>query len=96
MEQDSNNADDTITPANADLFRAPERVAPARPQPTKRIARDKPLNVVKAAKARLREVERDLKRLRKLEVERDELKRLIHAAVTKPCANVRDIAAKRG
>ncbi len=90
-----------IVPANAELFRAPDQtipkrsatpIKPAHPakQPTK------PLNVLKAAKARLREVERDLKRLAKLEVERDELKRLIHAAENKPCAIVRDIAAKRG
>lgn len=55
-----------------------------------------PVNVVKLAKARLRDVERELKRMRLLEGERDELRRLLDAATRKPRI-VRDpIPLKRG
>lgn len=57
----------------------------------------KPLNVCKLARARLKEIEREIKRLQSLEKERDELRRLLDAAKTKPLAVVRGItAAKRG
>ncbi len=56
----------------------------------------KPINVLQLAKARLREVEREIKRLRALEGERDELRRVIDAATNKPRAVVRDITAARG
>lgn len=96
-EQGSNEANETIIPANPEMFRAPEvRAVAPNAQTARRICTDKPLNIVKAAKKRLRDVERDLRANAKLEVERDELKRLIHAAENKPCAIVRDIAAKRG
>ncbi len=99
--QIAGEGNETIIPANPDMFRAPVAVrepvaVQPQAQPAKRISFDKPINVLKAAKARLRDVNRELKRLGKLEVERDELKRLIHAAENKPCAIVRDIAAKRG
>ncbi len=86
-----------IVAANPALFGralAPEvpKAAPAKP-----VAVEKPLNVVKAAKARLKDVNREIKRLRKLEAERDELVRLLAAANNKPRANLRDIStAKRG
>lgn len=44
----------------------------------------KPIDVLKLAKSRLREVERELRTKRKLEAERDELKRIISAATGKP------------
>ncbi len=94
----SKGDDFPIVGASADLFRAPEPPAPARAQAGKRIAKkDKPLNIVKAAKQRLKDVEREIKRLRALEKERDELRRLLDAAINQPRAAVRDIsAAKRG
>ena len=49
-----------------------------------------PLDIVKAAKARLRWLNRGLKRLKKLEQERTELQRLLDAASGKP-AVVRNI-----
>ncbi len=89
--------DDAIVPANAALFAQPERVEAPKAQPARRISFDKPLNVVKAAKARLRDVEREIKKLRALEKERDELRRLLDAATNKPRAIVREITtAKRG
>lgn len=51
----------------------------------------KPLNVVKLALARLREVDREIKHLRKLEEERCELRRLLDAAKAKPRANLREL-----
>lgn len=42
---------------------------------------DKPIDVLKLAKARLREVKRQLKQMKKLEVEQKELERLIAAAM---------------
>lgn len=51
-------------------------------------------NVVKAARARLREVERQIKQIRKLEKERDELKRLLSAAKAEPkTATVKSLRA---
>ncbi len=95
VEQGSNEVNETIIPANADFFKAPSPVS----TPVKCVKpslQQKPINVVKAAKRRLREVKKEITRLRKLERERDELTRLITAAEQKPCAIVRDIAAKRG
>lgn len=42
-----------------------------------------PINVVREARKRLREIHREIKRLRKLETERDELMRLLDAAQPK-------------
>lgn len=100
--EDEGNFD--VMPANPAMFRGPDQTvaAPMRHEMAKanRVVRalppKKPLNVVKAAKARLREVNREIKRLRALETERDELQRLLAAAENKPRAIVRDIAAKRG
>lgn len=49
-------------------------------------ARQGPINVLKLAKARLKEVKAQLKEMRALEVERTELERLIAAAEVKPAA----------
>ncbi len=54
----------------------------------------KPVNVIRLARARLREVERDIKRLKKLEVERDELKRLLDAAAHKPARTLRSLPTR--
>ncbi len=99
VSQESNGTNETIIPANADMFRVQEPRAAAAPkaQPARRIALDKPLNVIKAAKARLRELEREIKRVRALEKERDELRRLLDAATNKPRAVVRELTtARRG
>lgn len=44
---------------------------------------DKPVNVVRLAKARLRVLDKEIARIRKLEKERDELRRLVAAAEQK-------------
>ncbi len=54
----------------------------------------KPVNVVRLARARLREVERDIKRLKKLETERDELRRLLDAAAQKPRGTLRSLPTR--
>jgi hypothetical protein len=93
----------TVAPATPIVAAPPP--APTRPGVSKAPApiREKPQDIVKLARARLREVEREIKRLQKLEKERDELRRLIdaawvaHATDNNPRAVVRDIAAaKRG
>jgi hypothetical protein len=48
------------------------------------------------AKARLREVKSELRRMKALEKERDELERLIGAAEGKPRAVVREIKRSAG
>ena len=53
---------------------------PVRSMPRPRKAPPRPINVVRLAKQRLREVEREIKRLKALETERDELRRLLDAA----------------
>jgi hypothetical protein len=53
-----------------------------------------PKDVVRLARARLREVEREIKRIHKLETERDELKRLLDAAAGKPLALVRSLPTR--
>lgn len=50
-----------------------------------------PKNVVSLAKARLREVKAELRRLKALEKEKGELERLIAAAENKPKPNLREI-----
>lgn len=50
-----------------------------------------PKDVVRMARARLRELETELKRLRRLEKERDELRRLVEAAKAKPRAVLREL-----
>lgn len=75
---------------------AEDVVAPApvrRPQASKKPA---PKNVVALAKARLREVKIELRRLKALEKERDELERLIAAAENKPRAVVRELKRSAG
>ncbi len=92
------------TTALAEVFEAvPVAVAPVRrpaditvgsAPPAAKPSPLKPVDVVKLARARLREVERDIKRLKKLEVERDELKRLLDAAAHKPSRNLRSLPTR--
>ncbi len=93
----SKGDDFPIMGADPAMFRGPDAATPSPPPArTSKNRPTKPVNVLQAAKARLREVKREINRLRKLEAERDELTRLIQAAEQKPCAIVRDIAVKRG
>lgn len=55
-----------------------------------------PKNVVALAKARLREVKAELRRLKALEKEKGELERLIAAAENKPKSNLREIKRSAG
>lgn len=66
----------------------PRRQHRARPQAEQP---EKPINVVALARRRLREVKREIKRLRKLEAERDQLQRVINAADGKPVAVVTEL-----
>jgi hypothetical protein len=78
---DENEDDDDAAPvaiARPTLKRAPTAKAPT------------PKDVVRLARARLRDVKAELKRMRRLEEERAELERLIAAAENKPCAVVRE------
>ncbi len=50
-----------------------------------------PKTLLKQARARVRELDAEIKRLRRLEQEREELRRLIAAADGRPLAVVRDI-----
>lgn len=75
----------------------PARQAPDAARPKHKPAPQKlppPPNVLKLARARLRAVERELKRLRRLEQEHDELRRIIDAATNKPRAVVRQIPGR--
>lgn len=56
-------------------------------------AQNKPVDVVKLAKRRLKEVRRELKAMRKLEAELAQLERLLNAADGKPTAVVRELRA---
>lgn len=56
----------------------------------------KPVNVIKLARARLAEVKREIKRLRKLEAEQKELERLLDAARGKRLATVRELKRASG
>jgi hypothetical protein len=58
------------------------------------VAAIRPRDVVRLARARLREVERDIRRIKKLETERDELKRLLAAADNRPLAVVRKMPTR--
>jgi len=55
--------------------------------------KSKPVDVIKLAKQRLREVRRELKTMRKLEAEQARLERLLNAADGKPAAVVRELRA---
>lgn len=68
---------DTAEGAAAEAYSTP---AP-QPRPQRKPT---PKNIVALAKARLREVKAELKRMKALEKERGELERLIHAAKGKP------------
>lgn len=60
----------------------PSAKAPAVYTPAKDLRQQKPLNVVQAARVRLRELNTELARMKKLERERDQLVRLLAAAKT--------------
>lgn len=72
---------------------APPRNAPT-PKPVKPPTPGGPINVLKLAKKRLREVRSELKRMKNLEQERLELERLI-AAATKPVVSATPIKPAR-
>lgn len=55
-----------------------------------------PKNIVATAKKRLRDIESELRRMKRLEKERDELRRLVEAATNKPRAVVREIKRSAG
>jgi len=91
----SDSVDDALAMASVAMAtpaarRATVTAAPVRghaaPAPTK------PMNVVREAKRRLAEINRQLRDMRKLEREGAELRRLIAAAKEKPKAVVRSIA----
>lgn len=50
-----------------------------------------PADVIKLARARLRDVEKEIRRCKALEKERDQLRRLLDAADAKPRAVVREL-----
>lgn len=95
---DDDDDDDAVTVLPGSAAFAPRQAAPVQPPKAAKIAKPpKPKDIVKLARARLREVNREIARIRKLEKERDELARLVEAADNKPLAPVRGIAtAKRG
>ncbi len=72
---------------------APPVVVMAKAPPA-RLIKAPPQDIVKLAKARLREVQQELKRLTKLQKERDELTRLIAAAEARPLAVVREMSKR--
>lgn len=55
-----------------------------------------PTNVVALAKARLRDVKKELRRMKALEKERDELERLVAAAERKPKTVLREVKTTAG
>lgn len=69
-------------------------LAAMRKQPVLR--KSAPKNIIQLARARLREVKAEVRRLKALEKERDQLERLIAAAMNKPRAIVRDIKKSAG
>lgn len=69
-------------------------VQEAAPSPTKPANKRKPLNVIAMAKARLRELKAELRRMKQLEREYAELQRLLAAA--RPIAVVREIKRSAG
>lgn len=79
---------------------APAQQVPRRAQSSQRHEQkqdtSKPLNVLKLARQRLRDVKRELKALKKLELEKLELERLINAANGRPVAVVRDLRKRSG
>ena len=83
-------ADDEDAPVQA---LAPKRA----PLPAPRAQALSPKNVVAMAKARLRDVKAELRRLKALEKEKGELERLIAAAESKPTkSNLREIKRSTG
>lgn len=93
VDSDDDDDDDAEVSSPTNLPRRPSRVfAPVK----KQAAPVKPRSIVVAAKARLRDIEKELRRLKRLESERDELRRLVDAANNKPRAIVREIKRSAG
>jgi len=70
----------------------PAEPAPQEARRSRETKRQRPINVIAEAKRRLRELNSEIARLRKLEKERDQLKRLL-AAAEKPDAQVTSLRA---
>lgn len=79
-DEPSEDDEDDISEMAASMVAKPSRSKPPRPAPKA----PEPINVLRLAKVRLREVRRELRRMRDLEQERAELERLIAAAENKP------------
>jgi hypothetical protein len=82
---------------NEDFVEAPSVARPAKTQGVaKKVKTLAPRDVVKLAKARLRDIKKELRRLKALEKERAQLERLIDAADGKPRAVVHNIKRTAG
>lgn len=77
------------TPAPAPIVATAPIVAEHAPQRSKVIPADSPRAVVKAAKARIKELRAELRRMQALQKELAELERLVKAAREKPKSPVR-------
>jgi hypothetical protein len=77
---------------------APEPVVeqPAQPTQSKQQKPAGPVDVIKLARQRLKEVRSELKRMKKLQAEEQRLTRLLAAADGKQLATVRDISRRVG
>lgn len=86
---------ETAAPAPVERKPAPvAHVSPAKAKPLKATEQD----VIKLARAQLKQLNAEIKRLKKLEVQRDAIKRLLAAADAKPegAANVRPLRSSSG
>ncbi len=83
-------------PLDDDEDAAPSIAMTPRRQAHAKAKAPRAVNVVQLAKSRLRDVKRDLRRMKALEKERAQLERLIDAADGKPRAVVRDIKRTAG
>lgn len=70
--------------------------APRRAQKTNPAPQDAPPNPVPAMRSRLRWLDSEIRRLRKLERERESLSRILSAASGKPVAVVRELKRSHG
>lgn len=82
-----------VAPVEIAAVLTPTNVAQLRSKPA---AKPAPKNVVALAKARLREVKAEIRRLKALEKEKGELERLIAAAENKPRSNLRELKRPTG
>lgn len=84
-----------VIPTAEPLEPEPKTALPPRPLPQSK--KQTPKNILALAKARLKEVKTELRRLKALEEEKGELERLISAAENKPrVSNLREIKQNRG